>query len=84
MEVEPTSLNRGEGLAAGWSGEVGGVEGKRKGESGSGEVVVEEENEQRSTVMWLMCVSNSAHPTKIAVDIDTCGSDNKIKTCIIL
>ena len=56
MEVEPTSLNRGEGLATGWSGDVGGTEGEGEGESGGGEVVVDEENEQTSTVMRLMCV----------------------------
>jgi hypothetical protein len=59
---EPTSLNRGEGLVAGLTGEVGGVEGEGEGEGG-GEVVVEEgENEQISTVMGLMSVSNSAPP----------------------
>jgi hypothetical protein len=41
--------------------------------------VVDEENEQRSTVMQLMFVSNPARPTKIAGDIDGCRSDNKIK-----
>ena len=83
MEVEPTSLNRGEGLATGWSGDVGGTKGEGEGESGGGEVVVDKENEQISTVMRLMCVSNSARPTKIAADIDACGSDNTIKICII-
>ena len=83
MEVKPTSLNRGEGLATGWSGDVGGTKGEGEGESGGGEVVVDEENEQTSTVMRLMCVSNSACPTKIAVDIDACGSDNTIKIRII-
>ena len=40
---EPTSLKGGEGLIAGLTGEFGGVEGS----GGSGEVVVEEgENEQ--------------------------------------
>ena len=43
LVVEPTSLNGGEGLVAGSTGEVGGVE----GEGGGGEVVVEAgENEQ--------------------------------------
>ena len=43
LVVEPTSLNGGEGLIAGSTGEVGGVE----GEGGGGEVVVEAgENEQ--------------------------------------
>jgi hypothetical protein len=48
MEVEPTSLNRGEGLAAGWSGDVGGVQGEGEGEGGGGEVVVEEGENERS------------------------------------
>ena len=47
MEIKPTSLNRGEGLAVGWSGDVGGVQGESEGDGGGGEVVVEEgENEQ--------------------------------------
>ena len=33
---EPTSLNRGEGLVAGLTGEVGGHESKREGGGGSG------------------------------------------------
>ena len=33
---EPTSLNRGEGLVAGLTGEVGGREGEREGGGGSG------------------------------------------------
>jgi hypothetical protein len=37
---EPTSLNRGEGLISGLTGEVGGVEGE--GGGGGGEMVVEE------------------------------------------
>ena len=45
-----------EGLAARCSGDVGGTEGESESESGGGEVVVDEENEQRSTVMWLMCI----------------------------
>ena len=47
MEVKPTSLNRGEGLTAGWLGDVGGIQSEGEGEGGGGEVVVEEgENEQ--------------------------------------
>jgi hypothetical protein len=63
--VEPTSLNRGEGLVAGFAGEIGGVEGQGEGQ---GEVVVEkwwwrnERNERKSTMIWLMAVSNSARP----------------------
>ena len=56
MDVKPTSLNRGEGLMAGCSGDVGGIEGESESESGGGEVVVDKENEQRSTVMRLMCI----------------------------
>jgi hypothetical protein len=56
MDVEPTSLDRGEGLTAGCSGDVGGTEGESESESGGGEVVVDKENKQRSTVMRLMCV----------------------------
>ena len=33
---EPTSLNRGEGLVAGLTGEVGGGEGERESDGGSG------------------------------------------------
>ena len=84
IEVEPTSLNRRGGARSRWLGDVEGLEGEGEGESSGGEVVVDKENEQRSTVMRLMFVSNSACPTKIAVDIDGCGSNNKIKSCIIL
>jgi len=56
---EPTSLNGGERLVSGLTGEVGGVE----GDGGDGKVVVEEGgNEQKSTVMRLISVSNSARP----------------------
>ena len=48
MEIEPTSLNRGEGLAVRWSGDVGGVQGKSEGDGGGGEVVVEEGENERS------------------------------------
>ena len=41
-------------------GDVGGLEGEGEGESGGGEVVVDKEKEQRSTMMWLICISNSA------------------------
>jgi len=51
---EPTSLNRGEGLVAMLTCEVGGVEDEDEGEDG--------ENEQISTVMQLMSVLNSAPP----------------------
>ena len=54
--MEPTSLNRGEGLVSGWQGDVRGVAGKGEGETGGGEAVVEEENERRSTMMGLMGV----------------------------
>jgi hypothetical protein len=43
--MEPTSLNRGEGLL------VDTREGEGEGEGGGGEVVEEGENEQSSTVM---------------------------------
>ena len=57
--IEPTSLNRGEGLIARLTREAGGGEGKDEGK----DVVVEEgENEQISTVMRLMSVSNSDPP----------------------
>jgi hypothetical protein len=59
--VGPTSLNRGEGLLAGLTREVGGGE-----DEGGGE---EREDERTSTVMWLMFDLNSAHRTKIAFDI---------------
>ena len=54
--MEPTSLNRGEGLVSGWQGDVRNVAGKGKGETGGGEAVVEEENKRRSTMMGLMGV----------------------------
>ena len=62
LVVEPTSLQRGEGLVAGFAGEVRVIAGEGEGETGGREVVEEEENERKSTVMGLMCVSNSAHP----------------------
>ena len=73
---EPTPLNRGEGLVASSMGEFGGVE----GEGGGGG----RREWAKSTMMRLMCISNSARPTKIAVDIRDCMSDNRIKSCIIL
>ena len=45
MVVEPTSLQRGEGLVAGFAGEVRVVAGEGEGETGGREVVEEEENE---------------------------------------
>jgi len=58
LVVEPTSLNRGEGLVDELACDARIVEGKGKGEGEGGgrEVVEEEENERRSTVMGLMCV----------------------------
>jgi hypothetical protein len=44
---EPTSLNGGEGLVTRLTRDVGGT----KSESGGGEVVVDEENKRRSTVI---------------------------------
>jgi len=61
--IEPTSLNRGEGLVAGLTRDAGGREGKDEGEDDGGEVMVEEgENARISTVMWLMSISNSDLP----------------------
>ena len=61
--TQPTSLNRGERLVTGMMGEVGGVEGEGKGEVSGWEVVVAEgENDQKSTMMQLMAVSNSTRP----------------------
>ena len=54
LVVEPTSLNRGEGLVDEFAGGVGVIEGKGKG--GGREVVEEEENERRPTMMGLICV----------------------------
>ena len=56
LVVEPTSLNRGEGLVYELAGDVGVVEGEGEGEGGGREVVEEEENERRPTVMGLICV----------------------------
>ena len=50
VEVEPTSLNKGEGLLSGSTCEV---EGEDEGE-GSGREVVVDEGERNSTVMGLM------------------------------
>ena len=61
--IEPTSLNRGEGLVAGLTRDAGGGEDEDEGEDDGGEVMVEEgENARISTVMRLMSVSNSAPP----------------------
>jgi len=54
--MEPTSLNGGEGLLVDMR--------EGEGEGGSGEVVEDGENEQNSTVMWLMSVSNSNLPRR--------------------
>jgi len=63
--IEPTSLNRGEGLVAGLTRDAGGGEGKDEGEDDGGEVMVEEgENTRISTMMWLMSVSNSDLPRR--------------------
>jgi len=59
--IEPTSLNRGEGLVARLAGEVGGVESKGKGEVGGGSGGSSRER-KKSIVMRLMVVSNSARP----------------------
>ena len=60
--MEPTSLNGGEGLVTCLKvkigSEVGGSEGEGEGGGGGGR----RENEQTSTVMWLMYNSNSARP----------------------
>ena len=62
MLMEPTSLNGGEGLVTCLKvevgSEVGGSEGEGKGSGGGGR----QENEQTSTVMWLMYNSNFARP----------------------
>jgi len=61
--IEPTSLNRGEGLVARLTRDAGGGEGEDEGEDDGGEVMVEEgENARISTVMRLMSVSNSDLP----------------------
>jgi hypothetical protein len=80
LEVKPTSLNRGEGLAFGSSGKVG-VERVRAG------VVVER--------WWWTKEDDSNHdgvdgglklcsPSKITRDINACRSDDKIKSSTIL
>ena len=69
MEVEPTSLDRGEGLVSGLTGEIGG--GLDGGSGGR-----RREDERTSTVMGLMLYSNSAFRTKIAYDINTGWLDN--------
>ena len=84
MEVVPTSLNRGEELVAGSTGEVGGVEGKGEGESGGGEVVVEAENERRSTHDGVDVCLKLRSPAKITFDMNASTPDNKVKNCNIL
>jgi len=62
--VEPTSLNRGEGLVAKWLRVVSGElwwQGGSKGDSGGGGM---RESEPKSTVMQLMTALNSAPPTR--------------------
>ena len=62
--VEPTSLNRGEGLVAGWLQAVAGElwwQGGGKGGGGGGGM---REDEPKSTVMRLMAVLNSALPLR--------------------
>jgi hypothetical protein len=59
--MEPTSLNRGEGLVTELSGEVAGSEGEGWRDGGGGG---RSENERISTVMWLMGRSNSALPQR--------------------
>ena len=56
---EPTSLNRGEGLAAAWLGAVG-VELGERGRGGSGGRM--RGSEPKSTMMRLMAGLNSALP----------------------
>jgi len=53
--MEPTSLNRGEGLITCLKVEVGSGVGGSKGEGEGGGGGGRRENEQISTVMWLMC-----------------------------
>ena len=86
LVVEPTSLNRGEGLMAGLFGVVEGPGqwgrgGVLRGKGGGGWMRA---NEQRSTVMQLMWASNSDRPPKIMFDMNARQVDNKIKNCIIL
>jgi hypothetical protein len=87
LVVEPTSLNRGEGLVAGLSvcgcersgvvrGKVWGRWWRRKEK--------EERTSQTSTVMGLMLRLKLRSPSKIAFDMGAGEVDNKIKTCIIL
>jgi len=62
--VEPTSLNRGEGLVAEWLRVVSGElwwQGGSEGDSGGGGM---RESEPKSTVMQLMVVLKSAAPTR--------------------
>jgi len=62
--VEPTSLNRGEGLVAEWLRVVSGElwwQGGGEGDSGGGGM---RENEPKSTVMRLMAALNSAPPPR--------------------
>jgi hypothetical protein len=82
IEVEPTSLNGGEGLVTGWTGEVQGVQGEGEG-SGRKEVVVEE-NERTSTHDGVDVCLKLRSSAKITFDMNACQPDNKIKSCISL
>jgi hypothetical protein len=64
MLKEPTSLSGGEGLVSVSTGEIGGVEGKGEGGNGKGSGGGRRVNEQTSTMMGLMSVSNSARPIR--------------------
>ena len=78
--MEPTSLNRGEGLVTGLTSEVGGRE------------VVEERwwrwwrrRERRNINRDAVDVKLKLHSRlKIAFDMNTLKVDNKIKNCIVL
>ena len=62
LMVEPTSLNRGEGLVAEWLWVVSGKlwwQGGSEGDSGGGGM---RESEPKLTMMWLMVVLNSTLP----------------------
>ena len=56
---EPTSLNRGEGLVAGWLGVVVVELGERRQGGGGGRM---SKSEPKSTMMRLMAVLNSTLP----------------------
>ena len=84
VEVEPTSLNRGEGLAAKSTGEVG-------GERARAGVVVERwwwAKESGSRVKFNRDGVDGGFKlrpsSKITLDIRVCKSDSKVKSVIIL